>query len=115
VKQRMGESGQVALETVAMMPVVILVVVVCLQFVLWGVAFVWSGVAASAAARAASLGDSPSAAANDALPAGMQGYTTVTSSGSTIHVRISPPLLFGDGPSADATIEVSHTVVEEPR
>jgi pilus assembly protein CpaE len=115
VKQRAGDSGQVALETVAMMPVVIMVVIVCLQFLLWGVAFAWSGVAASAAARAASIGDSPSAAANDALPAGMQRYTTVTSNGSTVHVRISPPLLLGDGASADASIDVSHTVVEEPR
>jgi hypothetical protein len=92
-----------------------MVVIICVQFVLWGFSFVWSGVAATAAARAASLGDSPSAAANEVLPAGVQGWTTVTSSGSTVRVRVSPPLLIGDGASSDAQIEVSHTVVKEPR
>ena len=80
-----------------------------------GVSFVWSGVAATAAARAASLGDDPGAAAADALPSGVQSFTTVTSNGSRINVRVSPPLLLGDGASSDATIEVAHTVVEEPR
>ena len=98
-----------------MMPAVVLVVIICLQFLVWGVSFVWSGVAATAAARAASLGDSPSAAANDALPASLRSFTTVTSDGSSVRVRVSPPLLIGDGASSKATIEVSHTVVEEPR
>ncbi|HEY5785833.1 MAG TPA: response regulator [Microlunatus sp.] len=109
------DSGQVSLEMVAMVPLAIMVVVVCLQLVLWGVAFVWSGVAATAAARAASLGDDPGAAAADALPSGVQSFTTVTSNGSRINVRVSPPLLLGGGPSSDTTIEVSHTVVKEPR
>ena len=114
-KQKVGESGQASLETVLMMPAVVLVVMICLQFLVWGVSFVWSGVAATAAARAASLGDSPSAAANDALPASLRSFTTVTSDGSSVRVRVSPPLLIGDGASSKATIEVSHTVVEEPR
>ncbi len=114
-KQKVGESGQASLETVLMMPAVVLVVMICLQFLVWGVSFVWSGVAATAAARAASLGDSPSAAANEALPASLRSFTTVTSDGSSVLVRVSPPLLIGDGASSKATIEVSHTVVEEPR
>ena len=114
-KQKIGESGQASLETVLMMPAVVLVVMICLQFLVWGVSFVWSGVAATAAARAASLGDSPSAAANEALPAALRSFTTVTSDGSSVRVRVSPPLLIGDGASSKATIEVSHTVVEEPR
>ena len=114
-KARVGEAGQASLETVLMMPAVVLVVLICLQFLVWGVSFVWSGVAATAAARAASLGDSPSAAADDALPAALRSFTTVTSNGSTVRVRVSPPLLIGDGASSEATIEVDHTVVEEPR
>jgi hypothetical protein len=98
-----------------MMPAAVLVVLICLQFMVWGVSFVWSGVAATAAARAASLGDSPSAAASDAVPAALRSFTTVTSDGSTVRVRVSPPLLVGDGASAKATIEVDHTVVKEPR
>ena len=39
----------------------------------------------------------------------------MTSDGSTVRVRVSPPLLIGDGASSKATIEVTHTVVEEPR
>ena len=114
-RQRVGEAGQASLETVLMMPAVVLVVLICLQFLVWGVSFVWSGVAATAAARAASLGDSPSAAASDAVPAPLRSFTTVTSDGSTVRVRVSPPLLIGDGASSKATIEVTHTVVEEPR
>lgn len=114
-KQRVGEAGQASLETVLMMPAAVLVVLICLQFMVWGVSFVWSGVAATAAARAASLGDSPSAAASDAVPAALRSFTTVTSDGSTVRVRVSPPLLIGDGASSKATIEVDHTVVEEPR
>jgi pilus assembly protein CpaE len=114
-RQRVGEAGQASLETVLMMPAAVLVVLICLQFMVWGVSFVWSGVAATAAARAASLGDSPSAAASDAVPAALRSFTTVTSDGSTVRVRVSPPLLVGDGASARATIEVDHTVVKEPR
>jgi pilus assembly protein CpaE len=114
-RQRVGEAGQASLETVLMMPAAVLVVLICLQFMVWGVSFVWSGVAATAAARAASLGDSPSAAASDAVPAALRSFTTVTSDGSTVRVRVSPPLLVGDGASAKATIEVDHTVVKEPR
>ena len=114
-RQRVGEAGQASLETVLMMPAVVLVVLICLQFLVWGVSFVWSGVAATAAARAASLGESPGAAANDAVPASLRSFTTVTSDGSTVRVRVSPPLLIGDGASSKATIEVTHTVVEEPR
>ncbi|GAA3707850.1 hypothetical protein GCM10022204_27330 [Microlunatus aurantiacus] len=114
-KQRVGEAGQASLETVLMMPAAVLVVLLCLQFLIWGVSFVWSGVAATAAARAASLGDSPSAAADDALPAALRSFTTVTSDGSSVRVRVSPPLLIGDGASSEATIEVDHDVVQEPR
>jgi pilus assembly protein CpaE len=114
-KHRVAEAGQASLETVLMMPAVVLVVLICLQFLVWGVSFVWSGVAATAAARAASLGDSPRAAADDALPAALRSFTTVTANGSTVRVRVSPPLLIGDGASSEATIEVDHTVVEEPR
>ncbi len=114
-EQRVGEAGQASLETVLMMPAAVLVVLICLQFMVWGVSFVWSGVAATAAARAASLGDSPSAAASDAVPAALRSFTTVTSDGSTVRVRVSPPLLVGDGASSKATIEVDHTVVKEPR
>lgn len=114
-KQRVGEAGQASLETVLMMPAVVLVVLICLQFLVWGVSFVWSGVAATAAARAASLGESPSAAADDAVPAALRSFTTVSANGSTVRVRVSPPLLIGDGASSEATIEVAHTVVKEPR
>jgi pilus assembly protein CpaE len=114
-RQRVGEAGQASLETVLMMPAAVLVVLISGQYIVWGVSFEWSGVAATAAARAASLGDSPSAAASDAVPAALRSFTTVTSDGSTVRVRVSPPLLVGDGASAKATIEVDHTVVKEPR
>lgn len=110
-----ADSGQVALETVAMLPLAALVVVLCLEFVLLGLSFVWGGVAASAAARAASIGDNPSAAAADALPAGMRDHITVSAGGSTVSVRVAPPLLVGGGVSREASFDVDRQVVEEPR
>lgn len=110
-----GQAGQVALETVAVIPIALVVLVLCLQVVLVGVSFVWSGVAASAAARAVALGDDPAAAARDVLPAGLQAQTSVSGGGSSVEVQVRTPLLMGDGVSREVSVDVSHTVVKEPR
>ena len=110
-----SEAGQVTLENAALVPVAMVILVVCLQFVLLGVSFVWSGVAADAAARAVSIGTSPQAAVAQALPSSMDAQ--VSTSGSSVRVRVKAPLLMGNGigRTQDVQIDVDHRVVEEPR
>ena len=109
------DAGQVVLENVAMVPIALVVLVVCLQFVLLGMSFVWSGVAANAAARAASVGTDPDAAARNVLPPGMQSKVTVAGGGASVRVQVRSPLLMGNGVTKEISVDVDHTVVEEPR
>ncbi|QDP96616.1 MinD/ParA family protein [Microlunatus elymi] len=109
-----AESGQVALETVALVPAALGVLVLCLQLVLLGLAFVWSGVAGDDAARAASLGQDPAAAVRKAVPAGFDGRV-VSSTGQRVVVRVSSPLLIGHGVAREVNVDVEHTTVREPR
>jgi pilus assembly protein CpaE len=109
------DAGQVVLENVAMVPIALVVMVVCLQFVLLGMSFVWSGVAANAAARAASVGTDPDAAARKVLPPGMQSNVTVAGGGASVRVQVRSPLLMGNGVTKEVSVDVDHTVVEEPR
>jgi pilus assembly protein CpaE len=103
------------LENVAMIPLALVILVVCLQFVLLGVSFVWSGVAADAAARAVAVGTSPDAAARSAVPAGLRDQLRVVPAGSHVSVTVHVPMLAGDGVQRDVDVEFQHTVVEEPR
>ena len=109
------ESGQATLETVAMFPFALLILAIALQTILLGVTFAYSGVAAGAAARAVSLGNSPQAAVADALPSGMYSKVSVAGSGSSVNVTVRAPLLVGGGVTRDVPITVDHRVVEEPR
>jgi pilus assembly protein CpaE len=109
------DAGQVTLETVALVPVALIVLVICLQVVLIGVSFVWSGVAAAAAARAASLGEDPAGAARAAVPAGLQSDLSVSAAGARVSVTVRAPLLMTDGVTRDVLIDTDHRVVEEPR
>lgn len=109
------EAGQVTLENVAMVPIALLVLVICLQVLLLGISFVWSGVGATAAARAVSVGTSPQAAVAEALPSGLNYDVAV--SGSAVRVRVRSPLLMGSGVlrQENVAIDVDHGVVREPR
>lgn len=109
-----NESGQISLETAALFPFALLVLALCLQLVLLGVAFVWSGVAGDAAARAVSLGQSPQAAVNKRLPAGLHGQV-ISADQDHVTVRVSSPLLIGNGVKSEVDVDTNHTVVREPR
>lgn len=109
------EAGQATLETVALFPVALLLLAICLQVVLLGVSFVWSGVAASTAARAVAIGDNPQAAVSRVLPGGMRSHVSVGANGSSVHVTVRSPMLVGHGVSKDIDIDVDHRVVKEPR
>lgn len=108
------EAGQVVLENVALVPVALVVLVVCLQFALLGLSFVWSGVAANAAARAVAVGTDPQAAVRDILPAGMQSRVSIAAGGSQVAVQVRAPLLMGNGVTEEVSVDVAHTVVKEP-
>ncbi|NYI70866.1 pilus assembly protein CpaE [Naumannella cuiyingiana] len=112
--RRAHDAGQITLETAALIPLALVALVVCIQMILLGMAFVWSGVASSAAARAVSVGDSPpQVAARATLPPGFDAE--VTQSGNRISVRVDSPLLLGTGVQREIGIETRHTVQEEPR
>lgn len=110
-----ADAGQASLETVAMFPFALLLLALALQTILLGVSFAYSGVAASAAARAVSLGNNPQAAVARALPSGMQASTTVVGSGDTVRVTVRAPLLALPGWTREAQVGVNHEVVREPR
>ncbi|GAA1825313.1 AAA family ATPase [Microlunatus capsulatus] len=110
-----ADAGQVVVENVALIPVALVVLAVCLQFVLLGVSFVWSGVAAGAAARAVAVGTSPDAAARDAVPAGLRSDLRVAAGGDRVAVTVRSPMLLGSGVTRDVAVVVDHTVVREPR
>jgi pilus assembly protein CpaE len=109
------DSGQATLETVAMFPFALLILAICLQTILLGVSYAYSGVAADAAARAVSIGTNPQLAVAEALPAGLHSKVSVSSAGSSVRVTVRAPLLVGDGVTRDVGIVVNHRVVEEPR
>ncbi|GAB3761778.1 cellulose synthase operon protein YhjQ/BcsQ [Microlunatus parietis] len=110
-----GEAGQVTVENVVLFPFALIVLVLCLQVVLLGLSFVWSGVAADAAARAVSIGADPVAAARDVVPGPMADQVVVDRDGPRVVVRVRTPLLMGDGVTRTVTVDVDHAVVEEPR
>jgi pilus assembly protein CpaE len=114
-KRRRHESGQATVETVALLPLALLIAVVCLEVVLLGLSVVWSGVAAGTAARAVSIGTSPEEAVRAALPRGVHSSVSVGGGGSRVTVTVRAPMLIGDGVSKDVNIGVNHQVVEEPR
>ncbi len=110
-----AEAGQATLETAALFPVALLLLVICLQMIMLGVSAAYSGVAAGAAARAVSIGASPQAAVDEALPAGMRSKVSVSSGGDTVSVTVKAPLMIGPGVNRDVTVSLGHQVVEEPR
>lgn len=89
------ESGQVAMETVALVPAVIVMCLLAWQVGLTALAFVWNGHAANEAARAVSVGEDPVAAARNAMPASMRStiHVSVRSDQRTVEVRSDIPVL----------------------
>jgi pilus assembly protein CpaE len=96
-----GEAGSITVETVGVLPAVLLVVALLWQVVLVGATFVWTGHAASTAAQAVSVGDDPFPPAVDRLPSAMRGGAQVSSPpghGGSRVVRVSVPVpLFAPG------------------
>ena len=89
-----SESGQAAVETVAMVPLVLLAAAVAWQLVLTGHTLWLSAHAARAAARAELVGRSPERAARSALPRSMErGLSVQRVEGGGVRVKLRLPLL----------------------
>jgi hypothetical protein len=89
-----SESGQAAIETVAMLPLVLLAAAVAWQLVLTGHTLWLSAHAARAAARAELVGRSPERAARSALPRSLErGLSVQRVDGGGVRVKLRLPLL----------------------
>ncbi|MQW76355.1 AAA family ATPase [Nocardioides sp. dk4132] len=110
-----AEAGQVAIETVALVPVVALICLLAWQVGLTALAFVWNGHAANAATRAHAIGEDPGAAARDAVPDSMRDsvHVTVLHDGS-VTVSTKVPVLCPGCAALPGEISQTSDVVEEP-
>jgi hypothetical protein len=89
-----AESGQASVETVALVPLVLLAAAIAWQLVLTGHTLWMCANAARAAARADLVGGSPRRAARSALPRSLERGLSVTPTDSSgIRVRVRLPLL----------------------
>jgi pilus assembly protein CpaE len=109
-----GDSGQAILETVAILPVLLFVCLAFWQVGMIGMTLVWSGHAANAAVRAASVNGDPAAAARQAVPGSMQSNLAVATSGSEVTVRVRIPVIAPGLGAFPASISSTRTVVMEP-
>lgn len=110
-----AEAGQVALETVTLVPMVVLVCLLVWQVGLSALAFTWHGHAANAAARAHSLGDDPQAAARAAVPDSMRDSVQVTElDDGTVRVSLGIPVLCPGCAALPGEISEEVGVVTEP-
>jgi pilus assembly protein CpaE len=88
------ESGQASVETVAMVPLVLLAAAVAWQLVLTGHTLWLAAGAARAAARAELVGENPARAARSALPRALERDLSVERiAGGGVRVQLRLPLL----------------------
>ena len=112
---RAREAGQATLETVALLPFALFLLLLCGQLLLLGLSTAIAGAAAQEASRAVALGQDPGAAARSVIPDGMRSSSTVTSTSTSVRVVVRTPLQIGPGATRELPVGVDHTVVREPR
>jgi len=109
------EAGQVAVETVVLVPLVLAVCLLAWQVALTALAFVWNGHAANAAARAEAIGEDPAAAARAAVPASIRDQVQVSVLGDgTVKVIMQVPAICPGCTQLPGHISQTSHVVEEP-
>jgi hypothetical protein len=101
-------TGQAAVELVAILPLVALVVAVLWQAVLAGQALWSSAGAARAAARAQAVGADPLVAARGAVPGSLRPRVRVRPDGDRVRVAIAVPLVLTRAPllTVDASAQL---------
>jgi hypothetical protein len=97
MRARTGEAGQATVETVALLPLVVVVGALLWQAVVAGQALWLCGAAARAAARAAALGADAQAAAKGALPPRLQAGVRVGEAGDGVGVAVAVPSVLSGG------------------
>ena len=86
------EDGQAAVETVALLPLLLVLLGVAWQFALWGDARAAASGAARAGARAVAAGGDPAAAARSHLPSRLErGLRVRAGAGGAVHVSVRVP------------------------
>ncbi len=110
-----SEAGQLAIETVGLVPIVAVICLLVWQIALTSLAFVWNGHAANAAGRAQSIGADPLEAARDAVPDSMRDkvFVSVLPDGA-IKVSTKIPVLCPGCGALPGSISQTEQVVSEP-
>jgi hypothetical protein len=90
-------AGQASVETVALLPLVLLVAALLWQGLLAGQAAWLAGSAARGAARAHAVGADPRVAARAALPGRLRRGLIVRAGASEVRVRVRVPAIVGGG------------------
>jgi hypothetical protein len=104
------QRGQASIETVALLPVLLLAALACWQAVLVGWTAVSAAHAARAAARAELVGDPPRPAATAALPDSMRAGLALRSDGQAVHVQVRVPAVI---PGLDLSLGADADVVRQ--
>ena len=94
---RRREAGQASVETVALLPLVVLVGALLWQAVVAGQALWLSGTAARAAARAAAVGADAEAAARATLPSRLESGLRVRAAGGGVGITVRVPSVLSLG------------------
>ncbi|UDY23761.1 AAA family ATPase [Nocardioides sp. Kera G14] len=116
-RNRDKQGGQAAVETVAVMPLVLVIVLLVWQLGLTAFTFTWADHASNVAARTYSMGASDAEvreAARDAAPSGWGSRVDVSIAGGTVTVSTQVPLLCLRCGALPASISQSTKVVQEP-
>ncbi|WP_427384231.1 AAA family ATPase [Janibacter sp. G56] len=112
-----NESGAIALENAAIIPLAMLLAVLCFQLAVIGLTFVYAGHAGAEAAREYGIsGDASSAAAvaRDVVPGPFAKGLSVTGGGDSIKVTLQVPMGFGSAVGLPQTLSATRGVVGEP-
>jgi len=97
MRARTGQTGQAAVETVALLPLVVLLGALLWQAAVAGQALWLSAAAARAAARAAAVGADAEAAAKGALPPRLEAGVRVRAAGDGVGVAVRVPSVLSGG------------------
>ncbi|CAB4919597.1 unannotated protein [freshwater metagenome] len=104
--RRIGdESGQASVELVALLPLIALLLLACLQAAAAGHTWWLAASAARAGARAAQVGGDPLVAARRALPGRVREGVQLRANGRRITVRLPVRAVLGGGRLGVAVVE----------
>lgn len=119
-RRRRRDEGSASIELLGVLPVALVVIALLWQLGVAGVTYVWTGHAATAAAREVALGETRDHVIRDAaladMPEAMAASSDVfyRSGPDEVTVRVDVPLAAPGVANLPWTVEVTREVVEEP-